>query len=141
MSMVKRNGIQRAHTLLAQFRPSVFVLASGILACEAFAQSPSQITPRSFEPSPPVQGGEIVIPESTGPEAPAGAEQLFVDIAGVEVEGGFPALREQEQAVASEIAGKRVSAADSVCCRAQNSNRPISLRATAWSGWCCRHNV
>lgn len=87
----------------------LFSLASGGLA---FAQSPSQITPRSFAPPPPAQGGEIVIPEATGPEAPAGAERLFVDVAEVDVEGGFPALREQEQAVIAEIAGKRVSAAD-----------------------------
>ena len=100
------------HSLRNNLLGLLFALASGGLACEAFAQSPSQITPRSFEPSPPVQGGEIVIPESTGPEAPAGAEQLFVGIAGVKVEGGFPALREQERAVIGEIAGKRVSAAD-----------------------------
>ncbi|PWC55056.1 peptide transporter [Azospirillum sp. TSO22-1] len=78
----------------------------------AQAQSASQITPRSFEPAPPVRGGEIVIPEGTGPETPPGADALFVDIVGVTVEGGLPELRAQEQAIAGELTGKRVSAAD-----------------------------
>jgi hemolysin activation/secretion protein len=87
-------------------------LISVFLGSGALAQSPSQITPRSFEPVPPLQGGDIVIPQATGPQAPAGADQLFVNIADVQIDNGFPALREQTQAIVGEIVGRRVSAAD-----------------------------
>lgn len=88
------------------------VLLTGALAHDVHAQSASQITPRSFEPMPQPQGGEIAIPESTGPEAPAGADQLFVLIGGVVIENGLPDLREQEQAVIDGLVGKRISVAD-----------------------------
>ncbi|WP_175426439.1 ShlB/FhaC/HecB family hemolysin secretion/activation protein [Azospirillum brasilense] len=94
----------RRHALTA------FIVATA--AGSAHAQSASQITPPSFEPSPPARGGEILIPDSAGPEAPAGADALFVDIAGVTVEGGLPELRAQEQAIGGELVGKRVSAAE-----------------------------
>ena len=94
-------------------RSSLALALTSVFLCSgALAQSASQITPRSFEPSPPLQGGEIVIPEATGPEAPAGADQLFVTLTDIEVENGFPALREATQAIVAEIVGRRVSAAD-----------------------------
>ncbi len=89
-----------------------FALLLGIFAQNAFAQSASQITPHTFEPAPPLRGGEVVIPEATGPEAPEGADQLFVHIGGVEVESGLPALRAQEQAITAELVGKRISVAE-----------------------------
>jgi len=89
-----------------------FVLLSGALAQNAYAQSASQITPHTFEPAPQLKGGEIVIPEASGPEAPEGADQLFVLIQGVAVESGLPALRAQEQAITTELVGKRISVAE-----------------------------
>jgi len=89
-----------------------FVLLLGVPAREARAQSASQITPHTFEPTPQPHGGEIVIPQATGPEAPEGADQLFVRIDGVEVENGLPALRAREQAITAELVGKRISVAE-----------------------------
>jgi len=88
------------------------VLLLGVPAREAQAQSASQITPHTFEPAPQPHGGEVVIPEATGPVAPEGADQLFVQINGVEVENGLPALRAQEQAITAELVGKRISVAE-----------------------------
>jgi hemolysin activation/secretion protein len=90
----------------------VVTLLSGVSAHETYAQSASQITPHTFEPTPQPQGGEIVIPEASGPKAPEGAGQLFVQITGVEVESGLPALRAQEQAITAELVGKRISVAE-----------------------------
>jgi len=89
-----------------------FALLLGLFAQDACAQSASQITPHTFEPAPQPRGGEVVIPEATGPEAPEGADQLFVHIGGVEVESGLPALRVQEQVLTAELVGKRISVAE-----------------------------
>jgi len=89
-----------------------FALLFGVFAQDASAQSASQITPHTFEPAPQPRGGEVVIPEATGPEAPEGADQLFVVISGVEVESGLPALRAQEQALTAGLVGRRISVAE-----------------------------
>ena len=57
-----------------------------------FAQTASQITPRSFEPPLQGRGGGIVIPQGAGPEAPAGADKLSVRIKAVRIDGSLPAL-------------------------------------------------
>ena len=93
----------------------MLALALALLASAAtgaLAQSASQITPHTFEPAPQPRGGEVVIPEATGPEAPKGSEQLFVLVGNVAIENGFPDLRQQEQVIAAEIIGKRVSVAE-----------------------------
>ncbi|MGU3493334.1 ShlB/FhaC/HecB family hemolysin secretion/activation protein [Xanthobacteraceae bacterium A53D] len=90
-------------------------LALGLLACAsggAGAQTASEITPRTFEPNLQTRGGGIVIPQGMGPEAPAGAERLFVRISGVRIEGGLPALSAQEQKIIAGLTGRRVSAAE-----------------------------
>jgi len=94
--------------------PRIYFVIMLVVFCAfsgAYGQSASQITPRSFEPTPSTRGGEIIIPEGSGPETPAGADKLFVDIASVTIDGGRPELKGQEQAIADHLAGKRVSAA------------------------------
>ena len=76
-----------------------------------FAQTASQITPRSFEPSLQGRGGGIVIPQGAGPEAPVGADKLSVRIKAVRIDGGLPALAAREREIGASLTGRRVSAA------------------------------
>ncbi len=77
----------------------------------ALAQTASQVTPQTFEPQLQKQGRGIVIPEGSGPVAPAGAENLNVHIADVAVEGGLPALAPDAQALKAELSEKTATAA------------------------------
>jgi hemolysin activation/secretion protein len=77
------------------------------------AQTASEITPKSF--APPVQGEVghgFSLGATPGLDTPPGAERLFVTLSGVDVEGGFPALSGEVEAVRAKLVGKRVSGAD-----------------------------
>ena len=78
----------------------------------AVAQTASQITPRSFEPSLQGRGGGFVIPQGAGPEAPIGADRLSVRIKAVRIDGGLPALAEKEREIRASLVGRKVSAAE-----------------------------
>lgn len=77
----------------------------------AVAQSASQITPNSFAPTPNASSGGIVITPSDNNQAPENADQLFVELGEVVVEGGAPQFRALEQDIVAELSGKNVSAA------------------------------
>lgn len=84
-------------------------LAAGSSA--ASAQTASQITPPTFAPNLE-RGGGFAIQGGGGLAAPAGAEKLFVKLAGMDVEGGLPALEAATVALRARLAGKRVSGAE-----------------------------
>ncbi|MDE1993071.1 MAG: ShlB/FhaC/HecB family hemolysin secretion/activation protein [Rhizobiaceae bacterium] len=77
----------------------------------ALAQTASQVTPQTFEPTLQKQGGGIVIPESSGPVAPKGAEKLTVRLRDVRIEGGLPGFADDEARIAGSLKGKQVTAA------------------------------
>lgn len=119
-----RNTISKiSKILLGQFTKSylhapIFVLtiaamAGGGLAAPAFAQSASQITPKSFAPS--LQGSlgsGITIAGQQGIATPAGAEKLAVTLSGLAVTGGLPGLEAAEAALRARLAGHKLTGAD-----------------------------
>ncbi len=72
------------------------------------AQTASQLAPKSFVPPPPPRPPAPEAPAAP-PPAPAAADDLFVTLSGVTVEGGLPAMAEAEAGFAAELAGKRLS--------------------------------
>lgn len=88
-------------------------LAAGLLLqmVPAQAQTASQITPPSFAPNLERQGG-FALPGTPGLNTPAGAETLFVRLAGVSVKGGLPELSGATAELEARLTGKRVSGAD-----------------------------
>ena len=77
-------------------------------AVAVFAQTASQITPRTFEPSPPTLGGAVVFSGQPGLEAPPGADRLSVTVSGVSVEGGLPEMAPATTALENRLVGKPV---------------------------------
>lgn len=86
---------------------------SGAIVQPATAQTASQLTEPSYAPPVvrPVRGG-LTLPTTPGLEAPPGAEALLVTPAGLTVDGGLAPLAAETSAIASRLAGKRVSGAD-----------------------------
>ncbi|MBB3462838.1 ShlB/FhaC/HecB family hemolysin secretion/activation protein [Rhizobium sp. BK377] len=83
------------------------------LACSpAFGQTASQITQPSYVPPQTRQSGAISLPATTGQDAPAGAEQLFVTLQGVDIEGSFPELAAIGKEIESNLARRKVSGSD-----------------------------
>lgn len=92
---------------------SSMILASPQLASTALAGPASQLTEDSYAPAPVKPGkGGVAIAASTGPQAPEGAETLFVTPSGLVVEGGIAAMQAQTNAIEARLAGRRVMAAD-----------------------------
>jgi hemolysin activation/secretion protein len=97
-------------------RASAALLAgTGLLLFSAgpvLAQTASQLTPPTFEPQLQKEGRGIVIPEGADSTAPAGAEKLEIQVADVIIEGGLPALAEDEAKLKAALSSKTVTAAD-----------------------------
>jgi hemolysin activation/secretion protein len=70
--------------------------------------APSQVTPRDLRP-PAAGPSNATIPVGQGPAAPANAANLQITIGNVSVEGGFPELQDETNALVAPIKGKRVS--------------------------------
>ncbi len=70
--------------------------------------SPSQITPSQLRPAAPPTGG-VTIATPAGAPAPAGADKLSISVSNVIVEGGFPQLQSQTDAIVATIRGHRVT--------------------------------
>lgn len=84
----------------------------GCLPTITHAQTASQITPPSFTPPREDRpGAPIDLPSNVARQAPAGAEQLFVTLAGVETSGGSLSA-DTLAALRAQVVGKRVSVAD-----------------------------
>ena len=80
-------------------------------AMPAKAQTASQITPPSFRPDLERPGG-FSLNGGGGLGTPAGAEKLFVRLAGVRVEGGLADLRGATSALEAKLSGRSVSGAE-----------------------------
>jgi len=77
----------------------------------SFAQSASQLTPPSFRPTTERPSG-FALPGTPGLATPAGAEKLFVSLAGVSVEGGLPQLAAATAALEAQLTHGKVSGAE-----------------------------
>ncbi|MDV3455893.1 ShlB/FhaC/HecB family hemolysin secretion/activation protein [Sphingomonas sp. HF-S4] len=87
------------------------------LAGTAHAQTASQIIPPSFAPPTVRDDGAIVLPESTGAVAPAGSDQVFVQVVEVAIEGDAPV--DAVARLKARLVGKRVSVAEVFAAAAQ----------------------
>lgn len=79
----------------------------------AYAQSatPSTVTPQSLRPEKSDAGVRVDIPESAGLQAPAGSEGLKVTLGNVVVEGGFPEVTTESNAILGRLRGQTVALA------------------------------
>ena len=72
----------------------------------AAGPSASRVAPQSIAPLKPGADGAITLPETISAQAPAGADQLTVTLAGVTVEGGSPPFSpEVARAIAAATTG------------------------------------
>ena len=80
------------------------------VASDSCAQitSPSQVTPQSLRPAPPLGQGITLLGQSPR-TAPRGAEGLDVLVGNVVVDGGFAECAAQTEALIAGIAGKRLT--------------------------------
>ena len=90
---------------------AVVLCATPLAIALASAQTASQITPQTFAPEVAHRGG-FTVPANTGLNAPAGAEKLFVRIAGLDVSGGLRELADASGDLESRLVGKNISGAE-----------------------------
>ena len=76
-----------------------------------FAQTASQITPSTFQPTPPHVRG-FTVPETSSLATPAGAEKLHVWVSGLRVTGELPELSEETKALAGRLSHRQVTGAE-----------------------------
>jgi hemolysin activation/secretion protein len=88
------------------------VLGLGLFAVPAAGQTAGQLAQETYAPAPvrALRGG-LALPGG-GADAPDGADQLFVTLSGLIVEGGMEALASETAAIEKRLKGKRASAAD-----------------------------
>lgn len=80
-------------------------------ASSALAQDAPQVTPRDLRPAPPAAPAAAV-PQPAPATAPAGAADLFVRVADIELAGGFAELAPASRVLIAPLLGQRVSVAD-----------------------------
>jgi hemolysin activation/secretion protein len=73
--------------------------------------SASQVTPRTLRPEAPAPQ-PLDLPQSAPAQAPKGAEDLHVVVRQVVLDGGYPELEAQSQALLKPVEGHSVSVAD-----------------------------
>jgi hemolysin activation/secretion protein len=89
------------------------VFAAGVLlACDAWAQTASDVTPDGFQPQLTRMQGALVTTGAVGLEAPAGAESLSIRIASVTIEGELPGMDAAGRALVARLTGGRVPVAE-----------------------------
>jgi hemolysin activation/secretion protein len=91
----------------------VIGVASIVIAGPAAAQTtaPSSVTPPTLRPEAPATS-PVMIPQSDGLRPPAGTEGLSVTLAGVDVEGGYPEVAGQTDAILAKLKGRKVTLAE-----------------------------
>jgi hemolysin activation/secretion protein len=97
----------RPATLL--FLTCALWLAPSLSSAQVVA--PSRVTPSTLAP-PSGPTGALAITSSAGLTPPANAANLFVTVASVAVEGGFPELEAKTAAITARIRGRRVTVAE-----------------------------
>lgn len=95
-------------------RASNLAVATLLVSTPAWAQStsPSQITPSTFRPAAQQRPADISLPATVELAAPAGADQFFVVIGTLRIEGGFPELDGATREIERSLSGQRVSVAE-----------------------------
>ncbi|MBP2551845.1 hemolysin activation/secretion protein [Neorhizobium galegae] len=101
-------AISRPHLRL--LLATSFAIAVAPLA--ALGQTAGQLVAPTYAPNLQRPGGGLELLASNGLETPPGAEQLFVTPAGLEVEGGLPAMAATTREIEARLRGHRVSGAD-----------------------------
>jgi hemolysin activation/secretion protein len=107
------DGAKRRDRAGLAARAAAAALACAFLTFPASAQNvaPSQITPSTLRPAAPQTSG-VTIANPAGAPAPAGAEKLSITLARIVIEGGFPELQTETDAILSTIRGRRVTLKD-----------------------------
>lgn len=86
-------------------------LLAGLWATPAHGQTASQIAPESFAPPPVMRdGARVALQQSNGPQAPEGADAIFVTLSDIAIAGDAP----PPQALAAlrgAVVGQRISVA------------------------------
>lgn len=77
--------------------------------CHAQVAAPSQLTPQSLRPDSGSRDQGIALSRQTTLTAPAGAEDLYVLIDDVTIDGAFSELASQTESIVRDIRGKRVT--------------------------------
>ncbi len=77
----------------------------------AYGQTASQVTPPSYAPPVVQQGGQVVLPQSAGPQAPPGADKIMIRLNDVSISGMTAADGTAAQ-LRRELTGRQISVAD-----------------------------
>lgn len=74
----------------------------------ALAQSASNLAPSTFQPQSQRSTGPVTVARDPGAPIPEGADQLFVTVGRVEIEGALPQMEAANAAFIERLSGKRV---------------------------------
>lgn len=90
---------------------AIYLVAGTCAGTPLLAQSaaPVTVTPQTLRPEQNDHGFRVDIPEAGGLTAPAGAEGLTVTLADAHLEGGFPEVAAQTDAVLAQLRGQRAT--------------------------------
>ena len=99
-------------SVLASGLSVAFGLALSGIACDAVAQTASQVTPPSFAPATARSAGTLVFSGQPGLAAPPGSERLLIRIAGVSVENAPPGFVAEIAQLEARLVGQRVPASE-----------------------------
>lgn len=75
---------------------------------EGHAQSASNIAPSTFQPQNQRSTGPVTVARDPGAPIPEGADQLFVTLGRVQIEGALPQMEEANTAFIERLTGKRI---------------------------------
>ncbi len=115
--MMFLTSIQALRLWVIRRRPSVLGAAAlGLMVTwvggTALAQTASNLAPSTFQPQNQRSTGPVTVARDPGAPAPAGADQLFVTIGQVEIEGALPQLSGANEAFVENLRGKRVAVSE-----------------------------
>lgn len=85
------------------------LLHPGSVLAQTAPVAPSQVTPRSLRPPPPVLPPPIELPRSLPAEAPPGSDNVRLRVGALVAEAGYEEMAAQTQAILGSLAGKQVS--------------------------------
>lgn len=90
------------------------ILVAGALHGAVHAQdaAPITVTPQTLAPAQGDNGFRVDIPETGAFSAPAGAENLTVTLGDVTVEGSFPEVKPDVDAITARLRSRRVTLAE-----------------------------
>lgn len=103
-------ALQSARSVVVIFSAlaAVNLTATGALR----AQTASQVTPESFQPSLQNLSGSVEFSGATGTQAPPGAERIGITLSGVALDGGLPQMATANAALERRLTRGRISVAE-----------------------------